>query len=63
MKWVEIENVTVVRSTANAGLFRLSDGEEHWIPWSQIDAGSVDRDGDVGTLVCSKWIAQQKGIE
>lgn len=63
MKWVEIENVKVVKSTANAGLFRLPDGTEHWIPWSQIDEGSVDRDGGVGTLVCSKWIAQQKGIE
>jgi len=60
---VEFEEVELVRSTDKAGLFRI-DEEEHWIPWSQVDEGcELKKDGDIGTLICTEWIAEQKGLE
>lgn len=60
-EWVEFEDVEVLRSTDKAGHF-LIDGEEYWIPWSQVDDNSVDGDGEVGTLIITEWIAEQKGL-
>lgn len=52
----------VVRATANALLVDI-DGDEHWIPQSQIDDDSeVYKAGDEGELVVSEWIATQKGM-
>lgn len=39
------------------------EGEDHWIPVSQItDDSEVWREGDSGTLVITEWIAAQKGL-
>ncbi len=61
--WVEIENVKLVRSTKGAGLFQFDDGERVWLPWSLIDEGSVDKDGETGVLVLLKWKAREIGFE
>jgi len=63
--YIEIDNVTLIRSTEKAGLFEFHDYEDEtcWIPWSQIDAGSVDKDGETGTLVITEWIAGKLGFE
>lgn len=61
-KWVEFEDVKVLKSTANAGQFQFPDGYKLWIPWSQISKESVDRDGATGTLICTVWIAEKKGL-
>lgn len=61
-RYVLIEDATVVRSTDKAGLFEI-DGEEYWIPWSQVRDDSVDRDGDTGDLWITEWIAGEKGLE
>jgi hypothetical protein len=61
-RYVLIEDATVVRSTDKAGLFRI-DGEEYWIPWSQVRDDSVDRDGATGNLWITEWIAGEKGLE
>jgi hypothetical protein len=44
------------------------DGEEHWIPDSQIDEDSeiyhgcdLER-GDVAIIIMTEWIAQEKGL-
>lgn len=51
-----------IRTTAFAILVEV-DGEEVWIPQSQVDDDSeVWQDGDDGELVVSKWIADQKGL-
>lgn len=58
----EIENVRGVKETDLAVLCEI-DGEEHWIPKSQIDDDSeVYGEDHEGTLVISQWIADQKGI-
>lgn len=55
-------DATALRSTDKALLVEV-DGEELWIPHSQIDDDSeVYREGDAGQLVISEWIAKQKGL-
>jgi hypothetical protein len=59
---IRIDDVTILRTTDMAVLFEI-DGSEYWIPQSQIDDDSeVWEEGDEGTLVISKWIADQKGL-
>jgi hypothetical protein len=61
-----------LRETEKALLVDV-EGEELWVPWSQVDCeessfqpgcateGSV-KEGDVGRLVLSQWIAREKGL-
>lgn len=60
---VKIEDVTVVRSTEKAGLYRTADGEEFWCPWSQADVNSVGKEGETGDLWIPRWLAEDKEIE
>jgi hypothetical protein len=47
----------------DAALLCFIDGEEHWIPKSQIDDDSeVFEEGHSGTLIVSEWIATQKEL-
>ena len=61
--WVLISDATCVRTTDKAGLFKLPDQGEEWIPWSQIRDGSPDKDGEKGDLWISQWIADEKGLD
>ena len=57
-----IPDVRVIKSTEKA-ILCLIEGEEYWIPQSQIDDDSeVWQAGDQGELVISTWIALQKGL-
>ena len=59
---VRISDVTVVRETDLALLCDI-EGEEHWIPKSQIhDDSEVYEDDTEGDLVISAWLAKQKGL-
>jgi hypothetical protein len=59
---VWIDGVTAKKETDKALLVEI-DGDEHWIPKSQIDDDSeVYQEGDEGELVVSLWIAEQKGL-
>lgn len=56
------ENVRATRETDKA-LLCVIDGEEHWMPKSQIDDNSeVFSQDDEGTLIVTEWIATQKGL-
>lgn len=56
------DDVYVVRETGNALLCDIN-GEEMWIPKSQISDDSEIWEGEQeGTLVISAWIARQKGL-
>lgn len=61
---VEFEGAVVVRETGAAILVSgIEDGEDVWIPKSQIHPDSeVWKDGDEGTLIITRWIAEQKGL-
>lgn len=60
---VEISGVMLKRSSEKAGLYVFEDGGEEWLPFSQVAAGSVDKDGDTGTLWIPRWLAEDRDIE
>jgi len=61
--YIEFEGCSLLAQTESAGLFRFEDGEEHWIPWSQVSEDSPSKNGEVGTLWITEWICEKKGIE
>jgi hypothetical protein len=59
---VEFEDVEALKETKDALLCTI-DGDEVWIPKSQIDDDSeVYAEGHSGQLVVTEWIAKQKGL-
>jgi hypothetical protein len=43
---------------------RLENGDEHWIPFSQISDYEDYSEGDVNcTISITRWIAGEKGID
>lgn len=59
---VKFDDIEVINETDKAILVNI-DGEEHWIPKSQIHADSeVFEMGTSGTLIVSEWIATQKKL-
>jgi len=60
---VIIPEVTLSRSTEKAGLYRDIEGNEFWIPWSQLREDSVDKDGETGDIRIPLWLAEEKELE
>lgn len=61
-KNVSISGVECIREGTSAILVYV-EGEEHWIPRSQmLPESEVWGRGDIGVLVCSKWIAKERGL-
>jgi len=59
---VTIEDVKALHSSEKA-LLCVIDGEEMWIPHSQIHVDSeVFEKGGSGKLVITRWIAEQKEL-
>lgn len=59
---VEFLDVYCKAETTKACLCVI-DGEEHWIPKSQIvEESEVYEEGQEGVLVLTQWIAEQKGL-
>lgn len=61
---VEFEGVVAIKDTGKA-LCCVIDGEQVWIPQSQIHDNSEvydAKDNSEGTLVVTEWIALQKGL-
>ena len=55
--------VAVRESGTGLALLVEIDGEERWVPHSQIDDDSeVFKVGDKGILVLNEWWAEQKGL-
>ncbi len=50
-----------LHETDNAVLIETEDEEEHWIPFSQVEAMHHTH-GDSGEIEMTQWIAQQKGL-
>lgn len=56
------EDVLAIKETEYA-LLVVIEGEDVWIPFSQIDYSSeVQDEKDEGRLVVSEWIAREKGL-
>ena len=53
----------VIRTTDKAVLVEVDDGEEVWIPLSQVEDNGEDlKDGDKGVLFISEWWAEREGL-
>ncbi|TWT58961.1 hypothetical protein KOR42_23480 [Thalassoglobus neptunius] len=62
-RWVEIEVVEVIRMTDAAMLVEDENGEEVWIPYSQIQDSDSVSEGDCNvTLTVTRWIAEEKDL-
>lgn len=60
-RYVEIEYESFLRETPAAALFVI-DGDEVWIPFSQIEDGQeLVEEG--GVLSVTQWICEQKELE
>jgi len=61
---IRIENVECSKETDNAILIHFDDGEEHWIPKSQISADSeVFEAYTKGDLIVYQWFAEQAELD
>ena len=61
--WVHLEVAKIERETDAAFLLTLEDGEQVWIPKSQISDPEELKAGDEDlTVSVSEWIAEQKGL-
>jgi hypothetical protein len=60
---VELECVACTHATDKALLVHVPQVEEPtWVPISQVSEDSeVQRKGDEGMLIVSRWLAEQKG--
>ncbi len=62
MPWVRVEYDDILRVTENAVLLDI-DGEDVWMPKSQMDADYSDRVGQgEGHMYVTEWIAGEKGL-
>lgn len=60
---VELEVEEPVHRATERAIQVTVEGERIWIPLSQIhDDSEVYGEGHSGTLIVSRWIAQQKGL-
>ena len=59
--YVAICDVGLLEESEGAGLF-LIEGEEIWIPWSQIDESIVPEAGEEADLYVRRWIAIEKDL-
>jgi len=53
-------SVVVIRETPKA--FLVDDGEEHWIPKSQITDAEEYGEGEEATIEVSLWFATKEGL-
>jgi len=64
MKW-EYVDVELIKKETPAAFLMVIDGEEHWLPKSQMADPDDYDEGDVNLtdVAISAWIAGEKGIE
>jgi hypothetical protein len=61
-RYVHLEVEKIVRET-DAAFLLLIDGEEYWIPKSQVADPDEYQAGDEGcTISVTEWIAREKGL-
>ena len=56
------QTVKFLRETENAIHVEVPNGDQMWIPFSQVASIEREANGIDGTITMSKWIAQQKGL-
>jgi|GEM_PF-2567201 hypothetical protein len=62
-EYVVVFDVLLVKQTDNAGLFEIeAEAKRIWLPWSQLDEGSIDTDGQVGSIYLAKRLAWKHNL-
>ena len=61
---IDVEDLTFVRSTDAAILVEDPDGDEVWLPKSQIEwpEEALAERGDTITVTMPEWLAEKKGL-
>lgn len=60
--YIHLDVSEIKRVTEKAMLVRV-DGEEHWLPLSQVADADDYNEGDVNcTVSITEWIAREKGL-
>jgi hypothetical protein len=54
-------DVDDVKAATNKALLCVVDGDEEWIPRSQILDGDIEEVGDSGSMIITAWLAREKG--
>jgi hypothetical protein len=63
-EWVHLDFRLIKKETADAFLVILEDGEEEWIPRSQVSDPEDYAEGDTdGTISVTAWLAEKRGWE
>lgn len=59
---VDVKDVEILNETDSAILVRTEEGEEVWLPLSQVESihRSTHKGGD--WLVVKRWLAEKKGL-
>lgn len=62
-EYVHLEVELITKATGKAFLLVLEDGEQVWMPFSQIADVDDYAEGDEDvTISVTEWIAEQKGL-
>lgn len=62
-RYVEVYVDECLRTSDKAALLVI-DGDEHWVPFSQIEDNEEPlKEGYSGQLYLTRWICDEKGIE
>jgi hypothetical protein len=62
-QWVHLDVDRIKKITDKAMLVEL-DGDDHWLPLSQVSEPETFEEGDEDvTVSITEWIAEQKGLE
>lgn len=62
-KWVHLDVDEILRETEKAFLLRLEEGQEVWVPKSQISEPGIYSEGDRdATVSVSEWFAEKEDL-
>lgn len=61
-EFIDVDDLTFVRSTVAAILVQGPDGSEIWLPQIQIDWPEDADSGDIITVSMPEWLAEAKGL-
>jgi len=60
--WTHFDNCAIVRITDGALLIRFEEGEEKWVPRSQIADHELLNEGDETTVSITDWFCDKEGL-
>jgi hypothetical protein len=60
--WHHLFFQEILRVTEKAILVLLEDGDEIWLPLSQVEPGDYRAGDQDGSLCITEWIAKEKGL-